>query len=305
MAHAWQQASPATDRTLRERSPLAIDLGRESLHSVPTADTIREPFAALGLMDLDALPDAVICIDATDIIAGWNRAAETLFGYTAREAVGTHLAIVPPEEEERDDLLRARVMHGDTVGAVEVERYDKAGNRLPLLFSAAPWRVDREIVGVLATFRDLSAQKERECELARQIAREQRRTRDAAFLAAVAEACIAPTDSCVLLQQIAECAAGWADSAGIVRHADGAGELVAYAARTMDGDGPVAALFLAYATGYAGPARPHILLPARGTAGHHNNRAGISFARHRADHGGRRHGCHPLYGRARRHRAAG
>jgi PAS domain S-box-containing protein len=263
MGNAWREPSSALDRPVPhhdtdspscEQPVMQIDPAWEL--SRPLHQATREPRAALGLEDFDDLPDAIICTDASGAISAWNHAAETLFGYTAREALGTRPPIVPPEEEERADVFRARVMQGATIGAIEVERYDKAGNRLTLLLSVAPWRSGGAIIGVLATFKDLSAQKERERELARQIAREQRRARDAAYLAAVADACIAPIDAPALFQLIAECTAVWADSAGIVTHAAGASELAAYAARTPDDDGAVAALFVACATGFAGFAGP-------------------------------------------------
>jgi PAS domain S-box-containing protein len=247
MGNVWREPSSALDLPAPHR-----DIDPPLCERLPT---FIEPAheVADAIADFDALPDAVLCTDASGTIIGWNRAAERLFGYTAREARGARPAIVPPEDEERADVFRARVLHGDTVGAVEVERVDKAGNRLTLLLSAAPWRIGREIVGVLTTFKDLSAQKERERALARQIAREQRHARDAAYLATVTDACIAPIDASALFQRVAECTAEWADSAGIVaRRADGASELAAYAARTPDDDGAVAALFLAYATGFAG-----------------------------------------------------
>jgi PAS domain S-box-containing protein len=256
MGNAWREPSTALDRLVAHHdsdpSPCGqpLDPARET---PPYAqDATRELLGALDRGDFDVLPDATICTDASGAISVWNHAAETLFGYTAREALGTRPPIVPPQEEERADVFRTRVMQGATVGAVEVERYDKAGNRLTLLLSVAPWRSGGEIIGALSTFKDLSAQKERERELARQIAREQRRARDAAYLATVADACIAPTDAPTLFQSIAECTAEWADSAGIVSHSAGASELAAYAARSPDDDGAVAALFLACATGFSG-----------------------------------------------------
>jgi PAS domain S-box-containing protein len=38
----------------------------------------------------------IACSDLDRRIALWNRAAENLYGYTAAEAIGTSVQIVPP-----------------------------------------------------------------------------------------------------------------------------------------------------------------------------------------------------------------
>jgi PAS domain S-box-containing protein len=42
-------------------------------------------------------PDAVLFVDCTGVIRLWNRGAETLFGYSAAEAVGRTLDLIVPE----------------------------------------------------------------------------------------------------------------------------------------------------------------------------------------------------------------
>ncbi len=118
----------------------------------------------------DALVDAVIRTDASGIVTGWNRAAVSLLGYTAREALGAPMRIIPPEEEERATLFRQRVLTGETITHIEVACIHKAGHRLTLLLSVAPWRVEDEITGVVATLTDLSMQRAREHELMARIA---------------------------------------------------------------------------------------------------------------------------------------
>jgi PAS domain S-box-containing protein len=45
---------------------------------------------------IDASPVGIACSDLDRGIALWNRAAENLYGYTAAEAIGTSVQIVPP-----------------------------------------------------------------------------------------------------------------------------------------------------------------------------------------------------------------
>ncbi|ANB75260.1 PAS domain S-box protein [Paraburkholderia phytofirmans] len=52
---------------------------------------------ALAELVIEQISDAVIFADCSETIARWNRAAETLFGYSANEAVGRKLDLIIPE----------------------------------------------------------------------------------------------------------------------------------------------------------------------------------------------------------------
>src|SRR3954462_3200127 len=46
---------------------------------------------------LDQTHDAVIATDLAGVITGWNRGAERLYGYTAAQGIGRHVAeLYPP-----------------------------------------------------------------------------------------------------------------------------------------------------------------------------------------------------------------
>jgi PAS domain S-box-containing protein len=46
---------------------------------------------------IDASPVGIVCSDLERRIVLWNPAAEKLYGYSAAEAIGTAVQIVPPE----------------------------------------------------------------------------------------------------------------------------------------------------------------------------------------------------------------
>ncbi|MDQ6833276.1 MAG: PAS domain S-box protein, partial [Chloroflexota bacterium] len=272
MDSVWREPTTAIDRTLRQhdteherhtpRTDLILDLpqqlAREQSHSAAVtnernADTVTTPFNAL------AIP--VVCTDRAGIVMGWNRAATTLFGYTAREALGKRLLTIPPEEEERYAAFRQRIAMGETIANVVVEHMHKDGHRGSVLLSAAPWYEAGEMTGVVMTLVDLSAQKTGERERAAQAAAEAQRARDAVYIATLTDACHAASDERAIFAALAECTAGWADSAGVVTTTEGGSALVAYASRTADTDEPIAALFAACATGCAGLAEQDALPP--------------------------------------------
>ena len=240
-----EQSMPRTDPILDLRQRLAREqLQDAAVTNGRNADAVTAPF--------NALPLPVVCTDRAGIVTGWNHAATTLFGYAAREALGTRLLTIPLEEEERYAVFRQRIAMGETIAGVAVEHRHKDGHRTSVLLSAAPWYEAGEMTGVVMTLADLSAQKTQEWELAAQAAAEARRARDTAYIAALTDACYAASDERAIFDALAKCTAGWSDSAGVITTTDGCSTLVAYGSRTADTDWPVAALFVACATGCAG-----------------------------------------------------
>ena len=108
--------------------------------------------------------DAIYSSDPRGIITSWNRAAESLYGYTAEEAVGASLRqLVPPERQEELDQNREILTTGGLVPSYRTERMRKDGTRCPILLSVSPLRNARgEIVGASAIARDISVQKQSE-----------------------------------------------------------------------------------------------------------------------------------------------
>ncbi|HEY8312229.1 MAG TPA: PAS domain S-box protein, partial [Gemmatimonadaceae bacterium] len=233
MDTTWRESAP-TDHVARQPDD---EHEHYTLRGNPVLDLPRQPprtharHAAIAstqpdTTQFDALAIPVIHTDRSGIVRGWNHAAAALFGYSAREALGTHVRTIPPEEEERYVLLRQRIAAGETVVNVAVEQVHKEGHRVSVLLSAAPWDEDGEVVGLVMTLTDLSIEIARERELAAQIAAEERRARHAVYLAAVADACHATNDERAIFDALAECTTDWSDSAGVVMCAEGTGELV-------------------------------------------------------------------------------
>lgn len=258
-----QQQSNGHEQSASRADPildLPQRLARAQSQSAAVANG-RNPKAATALFDALAIP--VVRTDCAGIVTAWNRAATTLFGYAACEALDKQILTIPLEEEERYAAFRQRVTTGETIAGVAVEQIHKDGHRARVLLAAAPWYEAGEMTGVVMTLVDLSAQQTREWELTAQAATEARRARDAAYIAAVADACHAAGDERAIFDALAECTADWSDNAGVITTTKESSTLVAYASRTADAEGPVAALFTAYATGGAGLVGQDALPPDR------------------------------------------
>jgi two-component system, cell cycle sensor histidine kinase and response regulator CckA len=113
---------------------------------------------------LDAVGQAVIATDHQGIITYWNRAAESLFGWSAPEALGrgTVELTVPEGEMERADEIMARMQRGESwTGEFELRRKD--GSTFPALITDSPLLdEDGEIEGVIGVTTDLTELKELE-----------------------------------------------------------------------------------------------------------------------------------------------
>jgi PAS domain S-box-containing protein len=107
----------------------------------------------------DGTSDAVLIVDEQQTIIHWNKGAEALFGYAAREALGQPLRmIIPPHLRAGHDRGFARLCNGGRptlTGAVEVPALRCDGSEFPASLSLSVWR-DNERIMVGAIIRDFS-----------------------------------------------------------------------------------------------------------------------------------------------------
>ena len=117
---------------------------------------------------VDGAPDAIIFADAAGIIRLWNSGAETIFGYSASEAIGQDLEIIIPEKLRERHRQGYRKVMGTGVSRymqelLAVPALRKDGARISIEFSIVILKSDDgKIVGSAALIRDVTARWERE-----------------------------------------------------------------------------------------------------------------------------------------------
>jgi PAS domain S-box-containing protein len=112
--------------------------------------------------------EAVIFADCEGMIRLWNVGAEAIFGYTAAEVLGQPLELIIPERlrDQHQNGFRRVIATGVTqydrkLLAVPATRKD--GSRISLEFTVVLIRgVNRDILGIAAILRDVTARWERE-----------------------------------------------------------------------------------------------------------------------------------------------
>ena len=70
------------------------------------------------------------------IVTTWNRSAERIFGYTAKEMIGQPiLRLIPDERKEEEPAILARLRVGERVDHFDAKRRHKDGHQLEATFS--------------------------------------------------------------------------------------------------------------------------------------------------------------------------
>lgn len=159
------------------------------IRRLAAADRIQRSEARLSAMQAAAL-DAIIWMEASGVVSGWNPAAERTFGYTADEAIGRTLAelIVPPRVRSAHwtGLSRYLATREATLldRRVEVMAIDKSGREFPveLIITCVSTRGELHFVGYL---RDISERLALETERRQLLAEAQQATQTRDQLLAV------------------------------------------------------------------------------------------------------------------------
>jgi PAS domain S-box-containing protein len=130
-------------------------------------ETLREREAHFRSV-VQTASDAIISADSQGNIVFWNRAAETLFGYSADEAVHQPLTIIMPKRfHEAHQAGWQRFVATEKpiiVGAtVEVVGQRKGGSEFPIELSLATWKTGEETF-FTAIIRDVSERKQIEAQ---------------------------------------------------------------------------------------------------------------------------------------------
>lgn len=106
--------------------------------------------------------DGIIGKRLDGVVMSWNRAAETLFGYTAEAAIGHRLLdlIVPEALAHEEEAVLKRIGRGEVIPNFETVRRRADRTQVDVLVSVSPiYDADGRVVGASKTVRDISEQR--------------------------------------------------------------------------------------------------------------------------------------------------
>ena len=154
---------PIIERTLEARHNHPSDLSSRRFERSPS-DQASSLLAAI----VDSTDDIIISITLDGIITSWNKSAERVFGYTSKEAIGSHITLIIPKNrfEEEDDIL-ARVRRGESIDHFDTIRQRKDGSLIDISLTISPIKdpVGR-IVGASKVAREITERKSAERSIA-------------------------------------------------------------------------------------------------------------------------------------------
>ena len=103
--------------------------------------------------------DAIISKDLHGTVQSWNPAAHRIFGWSPDEIVGRSIRIIiPPDLNEEEDRILARIGAGDHVPKFETVRLHKSGKRVPVAVTVSPiFNSVGDIVGASKIASDIAA----------------------------------------------------------------------------------------------------------------------------------------------------
>ncbi len=108
--------------------------------------------------------DAILSKTLDGSILSWNKGAEKIYGYTAKEIIGQPISILfPPDRSKEIMLIVEKIRKGEHIEHFETIRTKKDGTQLFVSLTISPIK-DREgnIVGASTIARDITEQKETE-----------------------------------------------------------------------------------------------------------------------------------------------
>jgi PAS domain S-box-containing protein len=154
-------------RDISDRKHIEEELRRvnEELERRKTRE-LRDSQNRLALI-VDSSQDAIIGKNLDGIITQWNKGAEQMYGYTAREMIGRNVSVLcPPDRPDEIPGILDKIRHGKRVEYYESVRVTKDGRRLHVSLSVSPIHdADGKIVGASAIGRNITAQKRIEDQL--------------------------------------------------------------------------------------------------------------------------------------------
>jgi diguanylate cyclase (GGDEF)-like protein/PAS domain S-box-containing protein len=132
-------------------------------HDVTAHRQLDEERARLAQI-VESSNDAIFSVSLDDVITSWNKGAEKIFGFTAREIIGHPVfSLLPPERHgERSQILDA-ILRGEELRHFETMRLRKDGTEICVSLTTSPvLAADGKIIGNSVIARDVTERKKME-----------------------------------------------------------------------------------------------------------------------------------------------
>jgi PAS domain S-box-containing protein len=114
---------------------------------------------------ITASPLAIVNLTPDGKVVMWNQAAEKIFGWSESEVLGKDLPIVPEDKQAEFQMLRDRVIRGESFTEMKVCRKKRDGTLINISISTAPIYDNQGCIsGIMAVITDISKNLKLEAE---------------------------------------------------------------------------------------------------------------------------------------------
>ena len=162
VAFELRRPTPDGDRYFAVNyEPRVVD-GAVSLVVVVLTDVTAQRQAGVDARRLAAMvessDDAIIGMDLEGTVTSWNNGAERLFGYSARDMVGTPIMrLIPEDRRDEERYILERIRRNERVKHFETVRTTRSGEAITVSVTASPIRDDAgRVVGASKVARDIT-----------------------------------------------------------------------------------------------------------------------------------------------------
>jgi two-component system, chemotaxis family, CheB/CheR fusion protein len=113
---------------------------------------------------VESSEDAIASKGLNGIVTSWNRAAEKMFGYTAKEMIGGPITtIIPPDLQDDEKRILETIARGERIERFETVRLTKNGERIDVSLTISPVRDEAgTVIGAAKIARDITKEKKTE-----------------------------------------------------------------------------------------------------------------------------------------------
>jgi PAS domain S-box-containing protein len=168
----------AHDYVLKDNIARLVPAIEREIREAATRRQKREAEAAVR--DLAAIvessEDAILGKSSSGTITAWNKGAEQLYGYTAKEILGQPMSLLMPPDRPHEwaDILQ-RVSAGESIRQYETRRRKKDGTLIDVAVTISPiLGLAGKLIGLSSIARDISKRKRAEEALERSARHTQR-----------------------------------------------------------------------------------------------------------------------------------
>jgi len=136
----------------------------ENKSNLQDADYLLQVNNALLSSLVESSDDAIISKSLDGTITSWNKAAETMFGYSANEIIGKPISLlVPKEGQEEFASLMEKIKQDQRIKHFETERIRKDGSIINVSVTLSPIKSrDGKIIGLSKIVRNISERRKNE-----------------------------------------------------------------------------------------------------------------------------------------------